>query len=111
MCTSLPRVYALPHGTALPYAQYAGENPHAILPCKIALLLNTRPFCRRTELQMFDRTTRQGLPYATVFDGRECVTTLPAPITTLSPIVTPGRMMAPPPIHTWRPMTPGAVRV
>ena len=29
------------------------------------------------------------------------MTTLPAPITALSPMVTPGRMTAPPPIQTW----------
>ena len=37
--------------------------------------------------------------------------TLPAPITTLFPIVTPGRMITPPPIHTLSPMVTGAVWV
>ena len=39
------------------------------------------------------------------------VTTLPAPITTLFPIVTPGMIMAPPPIHTLSPIITGAVCV
>jgi hypothetical protein len=35
------------------------------------------------------------------------VTTLPAPISALSPILTPGRIIAPRPIHTLRPMRIG----
>ncbi len=35
------------------------------------------------------------------------VTTLPAPITALSPIATPGRIIASPPIYTLRPMRIG----
>lgn len=46
------------------------------------------------------RATLQGFPYATQFSGMERVTTLPAPITLFFPIVTPGRMIVPPPIHT-----------
>lgn len=38
------------------------------------------------------------------------MTTLPAPITALSPMVTPGRMTAPPPIQTWLPIVTSAVR-
>jgi len=41
--------------------------------------------------------------------GIDFVTTLPAPIVVLSPIVTPGRMMHPPPIHTLLPIITGAV--
>lgn len=54
-------------------------------------------------------TTLQGFPYATVLLGISFVTILPAPITTLSPIVTPGKIITPPPIHTLSPMVTGAV--
>ena len=45
------------------------------------------------------RITQQGFPHAIVLSGMFLVTTLPAPITTFSPIVTPGKIMVPPPIH------------
>ena len=38
------------------------------------------------------------------FEGISFTTTLPAPMVTLSPIVTPGRMVTLPPIHTLSPM-------
>ena len=44
---------------------------------------------------MLARTTRQGLPQATVLAGISRVTTLPAPMTTLSPIVTPRQQDGP----------------
>ena len=44
--------------------------------------------------------TLQGFPTATLFDGISLFTILPAPITTLSPIVTPGSTTTFPPIHT-----------
>ena len=44
--------------------------------------------------------TLHGFPTATLFDGISLFTTLPAPITTLSPMVTPGRTTTFPPIHT-----------
>ena len=44
--------------------------------------------------------TLQGFPTATTFDGISLFTTLPAPITVLSPIVTPGSTITFPPIHT-----------
>lgn len=47
-----------------------------------------------------ERTTRQGLPTASESAGISRFTTLPAPITTLSPIVTPGKTDTPAPIHT-----------
>ena len=47
--------------------------------------------------------TLQGFPTATTFDGISFVTTLPAPITVLSPIVTPGNTITFPPIHTLLP--------
>lgn len=53
------------------------------------------------------RTTRHGLPTATLPAGMSCVTTLPAPIMALSPMLTPGRMQAWPPIHTLLPIVTG----
>ena len=50
------------------------------------------------------RITRQGLPAATTLSGRSFVTTLPEPITTLSPMVTPGLITLLPPIQTLSPM-------
>ena len=47
-----------------------------------------------------ERITLQGLPTATQLAGIECVTILPAPITLFSPIVTPAKIMHPPPIQT-----------
>ena len=53
--------------------------------------------------------TRAGLPTASESEGISRETTLPAPIVTLSPIVTPGRMTAFPPIQTLSPIVTGAV--
>lgn len=55
--------------------------------------------------------TRQGLPTATLYAGISFTTTLPAPITEFSPIVTPGRMTEPPPIHTPSLMVTGRAMV
>src|SRR5438128_2496522 len=52
-------------------------------------------------------TMRAGLPLTVAPTGTSRVTTLPAPITALSAIVTPGRIIAPPPIHTSRPIRIG----
>lgn len=49
-------------------------------------------------------TTRAGLPATTEPETTEPVTTDPAPITQLSPIRTPGRMMAPAPTNTSDPI-------
>lgn len=51
--------------------------------------------------------TLQGLPTATVFEGMSLTTTEPAPMVTLSPMVTPGRMVTLPPIQTLLPMVTG----
>ena len=51
--------------------------------------------------------TLHGFPTATVFDGISPTTTEPAPMVTLSPMVTPGRMVTLPPIHTLLPMVTG----
>lgn len=48
--------------------------------------------------------TLQGFPTAIELAGILLFTTLPAPIVTLSPIVTPGRILAPAPIHTLLPI-------
>ena len=51
--------------------------------------------------------TRAGFPKAVAPAGTSRVTTLPAPISAPSSIETPGRMIAPPPIQTLRPMRTG----
>ena len=48
-----------------------------------------------------------GLPKATTFGGISFVTTDPAPMTDLFPIVTPGRIVTFPPIQTSEPMVMG----
>ena len=48
--------------------------------------------------------TLQGLPTAIEFGGMDFVTTEPAPIVQLSPIVTPAKIMLPPPIQQFLPM-------
>ena len=53
------------------------------------------------------RKTRQGLPTATTPAGMSLVTTDPAPMTLLSPMVTPGQMTTLPPIQTLLPMRTG----
>ena len=49
----------------------------------------------------------QGLPAANTSEGMSFVTTLPAPITVRSPILTPGQITALPPIQTSSPMAMG----
>jgi len=51
--------------------------------------------------------TFAGFPTATTFGGRSRVTMAPAPTTVFSPIVTPGQMIAPPPIQTLSPIVIG----
>ena len=53
------------------------------------------------------RNTRQGLPTATTPAGISLVTTDPAPMTLLSPMVTPGQMTTLPPIQTLLPIRTG----
>jgi hypothetical protein len=50
---------------------------------------------------------RAGLPATAAPSGTSRVTTLPAPTMALSPMRTPGRMIAPPPIQTLQPMLTG----
>lgn len=51
--------------------------------------------------------TLQGTPTATHPGGISLLTTLPAPMVTLSPIVTPGSTVTPAPIHTLLPIVMG----
>ena len=51
--------------------------------------------------------TLQGFPAANTPDGMSLVTTLPAPMTVLSPIVTPGKMVTLDVTHTLLPMVTG----
>ena len=53
-------------------------------------------------------TTFAGTPAATVLAGMSPVTTAPAPITALSPMVTPCRIVALEPTQTFFPKTIGA---
>ena len=53
------------------------------------------------------RMTRQGFPAATTWLGISWVTTEPEPMTTSSPIVTPGLMTTLPPIQTSEPIVTG----
>lgn len=55
------------------------------------------------------RIIRQGLPTAKQLSGIDLVTTLPAPIVELSPMLTPGKMTVLPPIHALLPIVTGAV--
>ena len=48
-----------------------------------------------------------GLPITVTLGGTSRVTTLPAPTMASSPILTPGRMIVPPPIQTFLPMRTG----
>lgn len=51
--------------------------------------------------------TLQGLPAANTPEGMSCVTTLPAPITVLLPIVTPGKIVTLEVTHTLSPIVTG----
>ena len=60
-------------------------------------------------LSLFDisRITLHGTPAAKLFSGMLCVTTLPAPITQLSPTVTPGQTVTPAPNQQLFPILTG----
>jgi hypothetical protein len=51
--------------------------------------------------------TLAGLPIAVVPGGTSRVTTLPPPTMASSPMLTPGKTIAPPPIQTFRPIHTG----
>ena len=53
------------------------------------------------------RMTRQGTPAATTFAGMGRFTTLPAPITELSPMAAPASTVVPAPTHTLFPTEMG----
>src|SRR5699024_8954748 len=59
-------------------------------------------YCRSSSVML--RITRQGFPAAITLSGISFVTTLPEPITTLFPMVTPGLITLLPPIQTLSPM-------
>src|SRR3954452_16549648 len=54
------------------------------------------------------RITLAGLPTATTSAGRFRTTTEPAPTTVLSPMLTPGHTITPPPSHTLSPIVIGS---
>lgn len=60
---------------------------------------------------LIERTGRHGLPNATQFSGIDLVTMLPAPITEFLPMVTPGSIITPPPIHTLSSILTGSAKV
>ena len=51
--------------------------------------------------------TLQGFPTANELGGMDLLTILPAPITEFLPIVTPGKIITPPPIQTLSSMVTG----
>jgi hypothetical protein len=55
--------------------------------------------------------TRAGLPKTVAPAGTSRVTTLPAPMSAPSPILIPGRMIAPPPVQTFPPIADAAVEL
>ena len=57
--------------------------------------------------ELIDLETRAGLPTTVVPGGTFRVPTLPAPTMASSPMLTPGRTIAPPPIQTFRPIRTG----
>jgi hypothetical protein len=59
---------------------------------------------RTNRHKIYSVRMRAGFPATVAPSGTSRVTTLPAPTMALSPIRTPGRMIAPPPIQTLQPM-------
>jgi hypothetical protein len=83
-------------------------------PAKPAKRFHSSCVTLGVDYSTISRMTRHGLPAANIPSGTSRVTTLPA--TARDPIRTPGRMIAPPPIHTSDPCglafrTPGAAAV
>ena len=72
--------------------------PRPCLNTLVTLMLGLAPDGVKVSHKFF--ITLHGFPTATVFDGISLTTTEPAPMVTLSPMVTPGRMVTLPPIHT-----------
>ena len=64
--------------------------------------------CIRDSYSTIDLMNWAGTPAATVFASKSLVTTAQAPMTTLSPMVTPCRIVALEPIHTFLPNAMGA---
>jgi hypothetical protein len=79
-------------------------------PPTCAVLPNSadpRLVCQTKYYSSISRITRQGFPAANTPAGISFVTTLPAPMTDRSPILTPGQTMTPPPTHTSSPIVTG----
>jgi hypothetical protein len=77
---------------------------------KIAITSTTQATCESYPFlpcPMFSLMTRQGFPTATRLARTSRTATLPAPITVLSPIVTPGQIKQPPPSQTLCPIVTG----
>ena len=72
---------------------------HAGLTCFLAFF-SSQLNDRSLSFSVMVRITRQGFPPAMTLDGISFVTTLPAAMILLSPMVTPGVMVTPPQIHT-----------
>ena len=66
-------------------------------------ILSNLPIIFYSTFYLISLTFLQGLPYAIELSGMSFVTTLPAPIVTLLPIVTPGSTTTFPPNHTLLP--------
>ena len=79
---------------------------HAGLTCFLAFF-SSQLNDRSLSFSVMARITRQGFPPAMTLDGISFVTTLPAAMILLSPMVTPGVMVTPPQIHTLFPTVIG----
>lgn len=87
---------------------------HSLLRCKGVVYIDGRlcvqnssgRFAIRSDSVIL-RITRQGTPAAKLSDGMSRVTTLPAPMTQLSPIVTPGQTVTFAPNQQLSPMMTG----
>ena len=79
---------------------------HAGLTCFLAFF-SSQLNDRSLSFSVMVRITRQGFPPAMTLDGISFVTTLPAAMILMSPMVTPGVMVTPPQIHTLFPTVIG----
>jgi DNA-binding NtrC family response regulator len=77
-------------------------------PFTTAELLGAVEFLCGGQPEPRERTTRHGFPTARTFGGRSRTTTLPAPTTVFSPMLTPGQTIAPPPSQTPSPIVTGS---
>ena len=75
-----------------------------ILNIGLNYLASKQIFTKKWRINKFLDIILQGFPTATEFDGTSFVTTLPAPTTTLSPIVIPGNTITPAPSQQFLPI-------